>query len=55
MRAREGVVLGCTEIELLVGADDAPVPVFPTTRIHVEAAVDLALASLATSSPSAKR
>ena len=35
----EGVVLGCTEIELLVGAADSPVPVFPTTRLHVEAAV----------------
>ena len=41
---REGVILGCTEIELLVGAGDSPVPVFPTTRLHVEAAVDLALA-----------
>ncbi len=39
----EGVVLGCTEIELLVGAEDSPVPVFPTTRIHVEAAVTAAL------------
>jgi len=33
---------GCTEIELLIGPDDSPVPVFPTTRIHVEAAVDRA-------------
>jgi aspartate racemase len=40
----EGVVLGCTEIELLIGADDSPVPVFPTTLLHVEAAVTLALA-----------
>jgi aspartate racemase len=39
----EGVVLGCTEIELLVGAGDSPVPVFPTTRVHVEAAVTAAL------------
>lgn len=39
----EGVILGCTEIELLVTQDDSPVPVFPTTRIHVEAAVDAAL------------
>lgn len=39
----EGVVLGCTEIELLVGPEDATVPLFPTTRLHVEAAVDLAL------------
>ncbi|MFD8322624.1 aspartate/glutamate racemase family protein [Kitasatospora purpeofusca] len=39
----EGVILGCTEIELLVGPDDSPVPVFPTTRIHAEAAVTAAL------------
>ena len=39
----EGVVLGCTEIELLVGAADSSVPVFPTTRLHVEAAVDASL------------
>ncbi len=42
-RGAEGIVLGCTEIELLVGAGDATVPLFPTTRLHVEAAVDLAL------------
>lgn len=41
----EGVVLGCTEIELLVTAEDSPVPVFPTTSIHAEAIVDAALAS----------
>ena len=41
----EGVILGCTEIELLVGPEDSPVPVFPTTRLHVEAAVEQALAS----------
>ena len=41
----EGIVLGCTEIELLIEAADSPVPVFPTTRLHVEAAVDAALAS----------
>jgi aspartate racemase len=40
----EGIVLGCTEIELLVGAEDSPVPVFPTTRLHVTAAVECALA-----------
>lgn len=39
----EGVVLGCTEIELLVGQADATVPVFPTTRLHAEAAVEFAL------------
>jgi aspartate racemase len=39
----EGVVYGCTEIELLVGPEDSPVPTFPTTRLHAEAAVDYAL------------
>ena len=42
----EGVVLGCTEIELLISAADSPVPVFPTTRLHVEAAVDFCLTTL---------
>ena len=42
-RGAGGVILGCTEIELLVGQDDSPVPVFPTTRLHAEAAVRLAL------------
>ncbi|MEP6952652.1 MAG: aspartate/glutamate racemase family protein [Solirubrobacteraceae bacterium] len=41
----EGVIYGCTEIELLVGAQDSPVPVFDTARIHAEAAVDAALAT----------
>jgi len=40
----EGVVLGCTEIELLISAADSPVPLFRTTRLHVEAAVDASLA-----------
>jgi len=40
----EGVVLGCTEIELLISDTDSPVPIFPTTRLHVEAAVDASLA-----------
>jgi aspartate racemase len=39
----EGVIYGCTEIELLVGAEDSPMPTFPTTRLHAEAAVDYAL------------
>jgi aspartate racemase len=39
----EGVILGCTEIELLIRPQDSPVPVFPTTRLHAEAAVDFAL------------
>jgi amino-acid racemase len=48
----EGVILGCTEIELLVGQSDSPVPVFPTTRLHVEAAVEAALAPRPTGQPS---
>ena len=40
----EGIILGCTEIELLVSAEDAPVPVFPTTSLHVDAAMSFALA-----------
>nr|WP_017593251.1 aspartate/glutamate racemase family protein [Nocardiopsis potens] len=43
-RGAEGVVLGCTEIELLVRPEDSPVPVFPTTRLHATAAVTRALA-----------
>ncbi len=39
----EGVILGCTEIELLISAADSSVPVFPTTAIHVAAAVAAAL------------
>lgn len=39
----EGVVLGCTEIELLIRQEHSPVPVFPTTRLHAEAAVTAAL------------
>lgn len=40
----QGVVLGCTEIGLLIGADDASVPLFDTARLHAEAAADWALA-----------
>ncbi|TVL91273.1 aspartate/glutamate racemase family protein [Streptomyces sp. SAJ15] len=43
----EGVILGCTEIELLIGPTDSPVPVFPTARLHAQAAVDAALAACA--------
>ena len=42
----EGVILGCTEIELLVQAGDSPVELFPTTRIHAEAAVEQATAAV---------
>ncbi len=39
----QGVILGCTEIEMLISQADSPVPVFPTTRLHSEAAVEWAL------------
>jgi aspartate racemase len=39
----EGVVLGCTEIELLLRPEDVDVPVFATTRLHALAALDVAL------------
>jgi aspartate racemase len=39
----EGIILGCTEIELLVDQTDSAVPVFPSTRLHVEAAITAAL------------
>ena len=39
----QGVILGCTEIPLLVKQEDVSVPVFDTTQIHSEAAVNYAL------------
>jgi aspartate racemase len=39
----EGIVLACTEIPLLLSQQDVAVPVFDTTRIHVQAAVEFAL------------
>lgn len=39
----QGVILGCTEIGLLVKAGDCAVPVFDTTLIHAQAAVDFAI------------
>jgi aspartate racemase len=41
----EAIILGCTEIMLLVSQDDSAVPLFDTTTIHAIAAVDRALAS----------
>lgn len=38
----QGILLGCTEIDLLVGPGDASVPVFDTTALHARAAVALA-------------
>lgn len=43
MQGAEGVILGCTEIGLLVGQADTDLPVFDTTRIHAEKALERAL------------
>jgi aspartate racemase len=42
-RGALGIILGCTEIMLLIGQADSPVPVFDTTTLHAMAAVDRAL------------
>jgi aspartate racemase len=42
-RGAQGVILGCTEIGLLVTQADTELPIFDTTRIHAEAAVSTAL------------
>jgi aspartate racemase len=42
-RGAEGVILGCTEIPILVKPEDASVPLFDTTTLHALAAVELAL------------
>ena len=42
-RGAEGVILGCTEIPLLIQQEDCTVPVFDTTQIHAEKTVEFAL------------
>ena len=44
-RGAEGVILGCTEIAMLVSPADSPVPLFDTTQLHAASAVDFALQS----------
>lgn len=39
-RGAQAIVLGCTEIMLLVGPDDSPVPLFDTTALHARAGID---------------
>lgn len=39
----DGVIMGCTEITMLIGQADFDIPVFDTTRLHAEAAVAFAL------------
>lgn len=42
-RGAEAIILGCTEIMLLIGPEDSAVPLYDTTRLHAEAAVARAL------------
>jgi len=42
-RGAEGVILGCTEIPLIIKQEDVDVPVFDTTQIHAEAAINMAI------------
>ena len=43
-RGAEGVILGCTELPLLIAPEDASIPLFDTAELHALAAVDMALA-----------
>ncbi len=42
-KGAEGIILGCTEIGLLIGTHDTDIPLYDTTAIHAQAAVDFAL------------
>ena len=52
-RGAQGIILGCTEISMLVGEQDASVPLFDTTAIHAAAAAELALAAVDSATPRA--
>ena len=43
LNGAQGVILGCTEIPLLISQQDADIPLFDTTKIHAQAAVEIAL------------
>ena len=42
-KGAQGVILGCTEIPLIVKQEDFTIPLYDTTQLHAEAAVELAL------------
>ncbi|WP_036379304.1 aspartate/glutamate racemase family protein [Muricauda sp. MAR_2010_75] len=42
-RGAQGIILGCTEIPMLIGQEDFKLPVFDTTKIHVESIINFAL------------
>jgi aspartate racemase len=43
LKGAEGIILGCTEIEMLVKSEDSTVPLYDTTYLHAEAAVEFCL------------
>jgi aspartate racemase len=45
-KGAQGIILGCTEIGLLIHPADSPVPIFDTTQLHAQAAVDFSLKDL---------
>ncbi len=45
-RGAQAFILGCTELPLLVGTGDYPLPAFDATELHAEAALDIALADV---------
>jgi aspartate racemase len=51
----EGIILGCTEIAMLIGQKDSPVPLFDTTRIHAQKAVDWAIEGVHPNTDSSNR
>lgn len=46
-KGAQGVILGCTEMWMLIKSEDCSIPIFDTARIHAEAAVDYALKDIA--------
>lgn len=42
-KGAQGIILGCTEIPLLIGPEDTDIPLFNTTKIHAEKTVELSL------------
>ena len=39
----EGIILGCTEIEMLIKPNDISIPIFDTTQSHIDSIVELCL------------
>jgi len=50
----QAIILGCTEISLLIAPDDASVPLFDTTAIHALSAVDWALSPCCATPPQSR-